>query len=450
MIAVTLANIWIQDLKRIKYIMNARNEILDLVDNLDNLKGLETNYNGIEESVMVTIKSALFNAVRSSKTMLDLALRELIIFYDKQILTSSAYSEVFEIMHDTGQLVKSRGFNEAVTNFSRAARQVAQIYTCTKDKYDYDIESISNGLVTFETVQDRNTKQKAGQETITISPKKTGLNYGDYMELCSDMKYRVIRCYEAIQTTFLKDSSFKGIYNPGVGTASRQMTNITDFGSSWKLTTAIQIALWYTRTDKSMRLDGTSDDFALSLEVKPVAATTSIYTYPTRVFKRNYPYFWGIHYWLDNFFGVINVTLGSHTEVITVAGATTSTVWEMMKVDDKYSWFDNFDPGDGTNIKFTVEIIPNVANAGSVIFDDFFILPFLNISKDAEHYIIPLAAEDNLLIGDTATKTITYTKLPDGVGAANQANRQYANVMINRRYYPHSAAGTLNDDITSV
>lgn len=448
MISVALADIWTQDLKRVKYINEARNAIVTLAGYLDNLKGEEHNYNATEEAQIVTLKTALANTVRNCKTLLDLTIRELIIYYDKQLLTSSYYSEVFDIMHATSQFFKSRGLTNTVVNFSQAVRQQGQIYTLIKDKYDYDIESISQGKITFEVIGDKNTRQTSGRELIKLVPDKTGLNYIDYLELDSQLTFTAISAKEANETTIMRDSSFNNITQPASPATDYTFTAVTDFGSNWEITTPANIGLWSARTVEYMRK---ANNVALACRCTPTTTTTEITTALAKTFQRNIPYFWGIHYFLNNFVGVIEVTLGSRTETITIAAATTSTDWEIKAVTSKYCWFDNFDPG-GTDIEFSIKVIPDVSNTGSIDFDEFFILPFVNIENNAEHYIMILSAEEDFIIGESANKTISYADIPNDPVQANRSNRQYVQSMINRRYYPHSAAaGTyLVDDTSTV
>jgi len=444
MITVSLANIQSQWLKYVKYVNYTRNAILELQGYVANWKGLANNYNAVEEANAAARIETLGDLVRNNTELLNNYLREMVLHADIQADSSEYYQEVFKYMHDNNIWVKSRGQTQTIVNFATA--HVGLIYTCVKDKFNYVIEVLDTGTITFEVVQTKNTGITSGRETITVTPPTIGDTYLDYLTKDTRLEREAIDGYEPNMTSIIADPSFASIVDPGAG-ITQAITTAEQLGDWTKETGAFSSLT--ARTNKYHRLDGSDDDYGLSLSVDGTDAV-SISSTVSQVFSRNVPYNYGMHLWAVGFKGTITITLGSRTETKTYGVATTSTAWEILRVsDDQYSWFDNFAPATAIDVSFIITITPDGANSGYLVMDDVFLLEYINC-QNSQRYVMALAGATDHKLSETATQQIVYTMLPDGLTEANRANRQYAEVAVNRRYYPHKAAGFITDDVTTV
>lgn len=295
------------------------------------------------------------------------------------------------------------------------------IYRCTKDAYDYDIESVFADTKTAKLIADQNSGAEKHEEVWEV---RGGVMGPDLLALAGSGLVRSdMRCVSARQSLLNNPSFEKYEGTAAVPTSVTGWTAASSIGNY-----AIDESNYYRGFPGSTLQSGTAGSASLKISGNDTLYQT-LSTARVRAIDPRVPYFLGLPYnrQTGSGDGTLTIHLGTKTASVSLAAQTGWNILYLGIGDENY--LRNFNEQD-----LDVRIQLASRTTGYVLVDDMILTPMYQFGAGGD-FILPVGGSTPWLRDDSYTWADTET----GSKIQEWVRRAFL------RYLPHSGSPSVTD-----
>lgn len=371
---------------------------------------------------MTSLRSALNGMIRDGGSLMSAVLRELAkVGYDGTGSSDSiALDEIYTGMKAASETVRYRNFTFGSSSAGGSNNSNGDVYRCTKDKNDYDLEGgfHAAGITKIEVTSDAFSGGTAGAETAKI--------YGAGETKNDEVDIGDVPGGSANLTAVSYDSSVNLIANGGFETISGTAPAISV--DSWTMNNAALFDEEETTIYKGAKALEIISSSAADASITQYISSASIdVTKPVFAFVR-----WNREVLSGD--GTITLRLGTKTTTVALAAQTGWNVLALGTGAAEEGWYDNFkEDYSGDGIRVVVSLTGR--STGGLHLDDIIIAQ--PTAFDGKFYMF-LAGSTNALRSD-------YWTFTDSV--VNTGKTQLWIARLFGKYFPYASSGETYADV---